>query len=248
MKKLFALLLTLSLTFMIVLPASAETSTENNTPSNPNAPVYRPEGFDYQRAYQLDVAKMAQSQALMALQPEHARASSSWYTLQSTYTMVGQLYSNYCVPASVRAILGYNNGGLSSAPSQSTIASALGTGAPNTTGTPFNLDMLDYVNEQNQSRYDYAWHEKEGSSVSDMQSRIKTSIYLYDMPPMLWVVTTSNSEWGIAYNHVVTVNKISSDKATIGIGDPWPMYSGSGNTFYTISANGVYEGLVAMIW
>ena len=130
MKKMFVLLLALSLTFMMVLPASAATSTENNIPSNPNAPVYRPEDFDYQRAYQSDAAKMAQSQALTALQPEHTRASSSWYTLQSTYTMVGQLYSNYCVPASVRSILGYNNGGLSSAPSQSTIASALGTGAP----------------------------------------------------------------------------------------------------------------------
>ena len=65
---------------------------------------------------------------------------------------------------------------------------------------------------------------------------------------MLWVITTSSSEWGIAYNHAVTVNQISGDKATIGIGDPWPMYSGSGNTFYTISANGVYQGLQAMIW
>ena len=157
---MFVLLLALSLTFMMVLPASAATSTENNIPSNPNAPVYRPEDFDYQRAYQSDAAKMAQSQALTALQPEHTRASSSWYTLQSTYTMVGQLYSNYCVPASVRSILGYNNGGLSSAPSQSTIASALGTGAPNTTGTAFDLDMLDYVNEQNQSGFDYAWTTK----------------------------------------------------------------------------------------
>lgn len=248
MKKMFVLLLALSLTFMMVLPASAATSTENNIPSNPNAPVYRPEDFDYQRAYQSDAAKMAQSQALTALQPEHTRASSSWYTLQSTYTMVGQLYSNYCVPASVRSILGYNNGGLSSAPSQSTIASALGTGAPNTTGTAFDLDMLDYVNEQNQSGFDYAWHEKTKSSVSDMQTRIKMSVDLYDMPPMLWVISTSSSEWGIAYNHAVTVNQISGDKATIGIGDPWPMYSGSGNTFYTISANGVYQGLQAMIW
>ena len=43
MKKMFVLLLALSLTFMMVLPASAATSTENNIPSNPNAPVYRPE-------------------------------------------------------------------------------------------------------------------------------------------------------------------------------------------------------------
>ena len=73
MKKMFVLLLALSLTFMMVLPASAATSTENNIPSNPNAPVYRPEDFDYQRAYQSDAAKMAQSQALTALQPEHTR-------------------------------------------------------------------------------------------------------------------------------------------------------------------------------
>lgn len=32
------------------------------------------------------------------------------------------------------------------------------------------------------------------------------------------------------------------------IADPWPMFSGEGNTFYDISANGVYQDLEAMIW
>lgn len=82
--------------------------------------------------------------------------------LNNTFTAVGQIYSNYCVPASVRAALGYINAGLTSVPSQSTIAQNLGTGAPNT---------------------------------------------------------------------------------TVGIADPWPLYAGSGSSFYTISSNGVFGSL-----
>lgn len=248
-KRFISIILVMLFALGAVLPASAATIPEDNAELI-SAPVYRPADFDYKRAAATDQAKMAQAQQLLASRPElMTRASTAWINLGSTYTMVGQIYQNYCVPASVRAILGYNNGGLSNAPSQTTIAAALGTGAAGTTiGTPFDLDMLDYVNNLNQSGYDYAWHDKNQSTLANVKDRIHISINLYDMPPMLWVITEANSEWGIAYNHAVTVYRVRGDKSEIGIADPWPMFSGEGNTFYDISANGVYQDLEAMIW
>lgn len=249
-KRVLSLILVATFLLVMVLPASAATITEDDNVELVTAPVYRPADFDYERAFASDNAKMQQALQMLAAQPElAAQSASTWVTLTSTYTMVGQIYRNYCVPASVRSILGYNNGGLSNVPSQTTIAAALGTGtAGSTVGTPFDLDMLAYVNSQNQSGYDYAWHDKNGSTVTDVQNRVHISINLYDMPPMLWVITEEDSEWGIDYNHAVTAYRIMGDKSEIGIGDPWPMFSGEGNTFYDISANGVYQDLEAMIW
>lgn len=249
-RRVLSFILVTIFAFVIVLPASAATITDDDYVELISAPVYRSADFDYERASASDNAKMQQALQILANQPELAvQSASSWVTLTSTYTMVGQIYQNYCVPASIRSALGYNNGGLSNAPSQSTIAAALGTGtAGSTIGTPFDFDTLDYVNDQNQSGYDYAWHEGAGSTVSDVQSRVHISINLYDMPPILWVITEEDSEWGIDYNHVVTAYRIMGDKSEIGIGDPWPMFSGEGDTFYDISANGVYQDLVAMFW
>lgn len=249
-KRLLSVILVMLYALVMVLPASATTITDDDNAELISAPVYRPADFDYEEAAATDNAKMAQAQLMLASQPELAAESSTeWINLSSTYTMVGQIYRNYCVPASVRAILGYNNGGLSNAPSQTTIATALGTGtAGSTVGTPFDLDMLNYVNSQNQSGYDYAWHDKYLSTLTDVQDRVHIAINLYDMPPMLWVITEESSEWGIAYNHAVTAYRVRGDKSEIGIADPWPMFSGEGDTFYDISANGVYQDLEAMIW
>ena len=249
MKKLISVILAAAFLLVMMLPASATTITDDDNVQLVSAPVFRSADFNYDQAAATDSAKMAQAQLMLASRPELAQSSSTWITLSSTYIMAGQIYRNYCVPASIRSALGYNNGGLSNAPSQSTIAAALGTGpAGSTVGTPFDLNTLAYVNDKNQSGFDYAWHEGSTSSLSDVQTRIHISLNLYDMPPILWVITTEDSEWDIDYNHVVTAYKIQSDKTYIGIGDPWPMFAREGSTFYTISAKGVYDGLVAMMW
>lgn len=220
----------------------------DNRLTDQNAPIFFPDDFDFRQARSEDDAKLAQLIRIQSSQPQQHQTPSSttWYTLSSLFTMVGQIHNNYCVPACVRAILGHLNGGLSSVPSQTTIATNLGTGAPGTTGTPFNSGMLTFINNHHSRPHNYVFHT--ATNIGAMRTRLRGGINTFDKASMLWIITCASSEWGIDYNHAVVAYRFSTDQNTVGIADPWPLYAGSGSTFYTISAAGVFDALIAMVW
>lgn len=127
-------------------------------------------------------------------------------------TFYSQSNSYYCGPATTQQTLKYLNG---SSPSQSTLATELGT--TSSSGTDTN-NISDYLNNNTDKSYSVLWWWADASALSDM---VITDVDA-GTPIVAHVIISTKSEWPYTTTgHYMNYNGYSSSGSSINVTDPW---------------------------
>ncbi|GHU54523.1 hypothetical protein FACS1894132_09290 [Clostridia bacterium] len=170
------------------------------------------------------------------------------YTQQNNY---------FCGPATARQILAYTHININAytAPSQTTIANAIGTTSAN--GTMWT-SLANYVNNNQQTNNYIETVISSNSSVglSNLQSHISNGLNLYNAPPILHVklVVGGTSPWEYPTDgHYMNATGIRMNGGTVQfrVNDPYydfPTRNGTHNEpngMYWINSTAVYSATIA---
>lgn len=175
--------------------------------------------------------KMAYSASLQSSSPDGtSKAVVTWDYLNNYFAVYGQIYSNYCGPASVKSSLMYLNG---SSPTQDQIASGCGT----TSNGTYLANMVTYMNNRLTTTY---YTPQYRATKSAMQNYLWSGIQ-YDDPPIIGFACSTSQGW--RYNsggHFVLVNGARTDREEFNLADPGILYLGLTGSFYDKSASDLY--------
>jgi len=156
--------------------------------------------------------KIRSAEKLAAEHATQARtATATKISIPGTFTMYQQTQSNYCVPATLKSMVQYITG---SSDSQTTIATAVGTGPGGTDPTK----LAPYLNsKQSQVYYIYSASPSQTTMVNDLYYDIVTM----ESPGSIGIVNTTGANWHYSTDgHSLVVNAIYDDKSKIQIADP----------------------------
>lgn len=162
--------------------------------------------------------------------------ATGWYSLSGTTYRYEQLYSDYCVPATMQTILRYING--TTPPAQSTIAADMGYTSENAIDF---INVPTYLNEK-QSKNKYVFHTK--YSQDFMTNRIMADITNFDVPTSIRIRVTNSSDWFYTTpGHALVCNRIKSDSSMVHLIDP-----GIGYSWYEKSTSDLYKVFTCLAW
>lgn len=244
--RLLSLLLIVS-SFMVSAPSLAsdlEVSTVKNVRLKAGERILsKQENMEYLAGLSKEEKQiiLAKEKLALSLEKSNNRKSGSLISLSGSFTLFIQENDAYCVPATIKSILGYING---TSPSQSDIADAIGTsliiGTSPTTIAP-------YLNE-NQNRNYYVYQPNYDMGINTMCSRIYSAISYSHVPASIGIDTTSTSWFYHISGHSTAVIGIYDDYSKIKLADPAGGLIPGCPSFYIKDASTVYNCCTRLVW
>lgn len=232
-KRLFAVTMAVVITVAtFTVSASSVKITDNETyKPGANGSLYFPEDQTYPADYSQEDIRRTEEKLAMTEQLAKDTyvltntARSTYTSIPGTFTIFQQQNDWFCVPASVRSVLYYING---SAPSQSSIASSIGT--VDYVGTNA-LNATSYLNQQQSAN----WYASRSSvTQSIMYSSLRVSIITAKVPALIGATSPSSGGF-LPYStsgHCVVANAKKNDNTYVQCADPLGGRSnGSGGTY-----------------
>jgi len=142
----------------------------------------------------------------------------------------------YCVPAACKTCIQYLTG---SSPSQSTIASDLGT---TVNGTPFG-NAITYLNSHQTATI---YVSKPGTTnLATMKNDFYDAVVSYNDPPLVGLAFTTNSGW--AYDttgHAMCIGSARNDKEYFKLLDPYiPWVNPNASMYYSKTASSIHSAM-----
>ena len=229
-KKIFSLILAIMVMFGTFTVSASTIGGANDSLARPgiNGSLYFPENQAYPENYSpADILRTQEKLAKTELLAEetYLTRATDYISIPGTFTMFQQQNDWYCVPASVRSVLYYING---SAPSQGSIANAIGT--HDYIGTNV-MNTTSYLNQQQTEN----WYVSRSSvTQSTMYSSLRVAIVSSQVPALIGA-TSPRSNGFLPYEtdgHCVVANAIKNDNTYVQCGDPLGgKNNGNGGTY-----------------